>query len=69
MPVDETLGALTDLVRQGKVRYIGSSTAPAWKVLEGVLFAELKGLARSSPSSRRTTCSTVVSRTSWCRWR
>jgi len=46
VPVDETLGALTDLVRQGKVRYIGSSTAPAWKVLEGVLFAELKGLAQ-----------------------
>jgi len=46
LPIDETLGALTDLVRQGKVRYIGSSTAPAWKVLEGVLTAELKGYAR-----------------------
>ena len=46
LPIDETLGALTDLVRQGKVRYIGSSTAPAWKVLEGVLTSELKGYAR-----------------------
>src|SRR4051812_9327880 len=27
--VDETLGALTDLVRQGKIRYLGSSTFPA----------------------------------------
>ena len=44
VPIDETLGALTDLVRQGKVCYIGSSTAPAWKVLEGVLLAELRGL-------------------------
>ena len=44
VPVDETLGAMTDLVHQGKVCYIGSSTAPAWKVLEGVLIAELKGL-------------------------
>jgi 1-deoxyxylulose-5-phosphate synthase len=44
VPIEETLGALTDLVRHGKVRYIGSSTAPAWKVLEGVLVAELKGL-------------------------
>ena len=43
VPIDETLGALTDLVRAGKVRYVGSSTAPAWKVLEGVLTAELKG--------------------------
>jgi len=34
------------LVRQGKVRYIGSSTAPAWKVMEGVLVSELKGYAR-----------------------
>jgi 1-deoxyxylulose-5-phosphate synthase len=42
--MDETLSALTDLVRQGKVCYVGSSTAPAWKVLEGVLLAELKGL-------------------------
>jgi len=44
VPPDETLAALTDLVRQGKVCYIGSSTAPAWKVLEGVLLAELRGL-------------------------
>lgn len=46
IPIDETLGALTDLVRQGKVRYIGSSTAPAWKVMEGVLTSELKGYVR-----------------------
>ncbi len=46
VPIDETLGALTDLVRQGKVRYIGSSTAPAWRALEGVLVSEMKGYAR-----------------------
>jgi 1-deoxyxylulose-5-phosphate synthase len=45
VPPEETLAALTDLVRQGKVCYIGSSTAPAWKVLEGVLLAELRGFA------------------------
>ncbi|MEY2581607.1 MAG: 1-deoxyxylulose-5-phosphate synthase [Ilumatobacteraceae bacterium] len=44
VPIDETLGAMTDLVHQGKVCYVGSSTAPAWKVLEGILVAELKGL-------------------------
>jgi 1-deoxyxylulose-5-phosphate synthase len=44
VPMEETLGALTDLVHQGKVCYVGSSTAPAWKVLEGVLLAELKSL-------------------------
>ena len=46
IPIDETLSALTDLVRQGKVRYIGSSTAPAWKVMEAILVSELKGYAR-----------------------
>ncbi|GIK42189.1 MAG: aldo/keto reductase [Chloroflexota bacterium] len=46
IPVDETLSALTDLVRQGKVRYVGSSTAPAWKVMEGLMVSELKGYVR-----------------------
>ena len=46
IPVEETLGALTDLVRQGKVRYIGSSTAPAWKVMESLMVSEANGFAR-----------------------
>lgn len=33
-PIDETLRALDDLVRQGKVRYIASSNFPAWQVVE-----------------------------------
>jgi len=45
-PVEETLSALTDLVRQGKVRYIGCSTHPAWRVMEALLVSELKGLVR-----------------------
>ena len=44
--IEETLGALTDLVRQGKVRYIGCSTHPAWAVLEAILLSEFKGYAR-----------------------
>ena len=46
IPVDETLGALNDLVRQGKVRYIGCSTHPAWQVMESLMVSELKGYAR-----------------------
>lgn len=46
IPVEETLGALTDLVRQGKVRYIGCSTHPAWKVMEALMASELNGLER-----------------------
>ena len=46
IPIDESLSALTDLVRQGKVRYIGSSTAPAWKVMEALMVGDLKGYVR-----------------------
>ena len=46
VPVDETLGALTDLVRAGKVRYIGCSTHPAWMVMEALATSERLGLAR-----------------------
>ncbi len=46
IPVEETLGALTDLVRQGKVCYIGCSTHPAWQIMEAIMVSELKGLAR-----------------------
>lgn len=44
--IDETLAALSDLVRQGKVRYVGCSTHPAWKVMEALLLSELKGYVR-----------------------
>ncbi|HLX17326.1 MAG TPA: aldo/keto reductase [Bradyrhizobium sp.] len=33
-PIEETLRALDDLIRQGKVRYIGNSNFPAWRVAE-----------------------------------
>ncbi len=46
IPVDETLGALTDLIQQGKVRYIGSSVHPSWKIMEAIMVSELKGYAR-----------------------
>jgi len=38
--IDETLGALTDLVRQGKVRYLGSSTFPGSTIVEAQWVAE-----------------------------
>jgi aryl-alcohol dehydrogenase-like predicted oxidoreductase len=46
IPVDETLSALTDLVREGKVRYIGCSTHPAWLVMEALAVSEQLHLAR-----------------------
>ena len=44
--VDETLGALTDLVRQGKIRYFGSSTFPAHEIVQAQWVAERRGRER-----------------------
>ncbi|MEP6892814.1 MAG: aldo/keto reductase [Gaiellaceae bacterium] len=44
--IDETLGALTDLVRAGKVRSIGSSTFPAHAIVEAQWVAERRGRER-----------------------
>jgi aryl-alcohol dehydrogenase-like predicted oxidoreductase len=46
VPIEETLGALNDLVLQGKVRHIGCSTHPAWEVLEAIKVSETKGYAK-----------------------
>ena len=46
VPLEETLRALDDLVRAGKVRYIGSSTAPGWHVATSVMTSERLGIAR-----------------------
>ncbi|GAC1437029.1 MAG: aldo/keto reductase [Chloroflexota bacterium] len=46
IPQDETLRALDDLVRSGKVRYVGCSTFPAWMVMEGLATSERLGLVR-----------------------
>jgi aryl-alcohol dehydrogenase-like predicted oxidoreductase len=43
-PIEETLRALDDLVRQGKVRYIGCSTLPGWQVVEAQWTAKYHGL-------------------------
>ncbi|MDB5399939.1 MAG: oxidoreductase [Rhodopila sp.] len=43
-PIEETLRALDDLVRQGKVRYIGCSNFPAWQMTEAAWTARTNGL-------------------------
>jgi aryl-alcohol dehydrogenase-like predicted oxidoreductase len=43
-PIEETLRALDDLVRQGKVRYIGCSNFPAWQMVEAQWTARSNGL-------------------------
>ncbi len=46
IPIDETLRALDDLIRAGKVRYIGSSSFPSWRVMEALWAAKELGLNR-----------------------
>jgi aryl-alcohol dehydrogenase-like predicted oxidoreductase len=43
-PIEETLRALEDLIRQGKVRYIGCSNFPAWQVVDAQWTAKANGL-------------------------
>ena len=49
-PIEETLRALDDLIRQGKVRYIGNSNFPAWRI------AEAEFTARAIHASRFISC-------------
>ena len=44
-PIDETMRALDDLVTAGKVRYIGFSDTPAWKVAQAQVMASFRGWA------------------------
>jgi aryl-alcohol dehydrogenase-like predicted oxidoreductase len=44
VPQEETLAAMDELVRAGKVRFVGASTYPAWKVMEGLAVAREHGL-------------------------
>ena len=64
--VEETLSALTDLVRAGKIRYIGSSTFPASQIVEAQWVAHGAAYERFRPSSRRTRSSCAGSRPTCC---
>jgi aryl-alcohol dehydrogenase-like predicted oxidoreductase len=46
VPIDETLEALNDLVRSGKVRYIGASSSSAWRMARALSLSEQRGWAR-----------------------
>ena len=45
-PIEETLGALQQLVHQGKVRYIGASSGYAWELMRALSISERNGWAR-----------------------
>ena len=45
-PIEETMEAFGDLVRQGKVRYLGCSNFPAWQIAKSQWTADVRKLAR-----------------------
>ncbi len=45
-PIEETLSTLDDLVHQGKVRYIGCSNYPAWRLMQALWVSDRHNLAR-----------------------
>ncbi len=45
-PIEETLGTLDDLVRAGKIRYIGASNFSGWHLMKSLAISEKHGLAR-----------------------
>jgi len=44
-PIEETMSALNDLVKDGKIRYIGFSDTPAWKTAQAQMIAKFRGWA------------------------
>ena len=54
-PIEETLRALDDLVRQGHVRYVGVSNWSAWTIMKALGIAEQHGWTRLRPRCRPTT--------------
>ena len=65
--IDETLGALTDLVRAGKIRYFGSSTSRPTRSSRRSGWPSAGAASASSPSSRRTRCWCGASKPTSCR--
>ena len=46
VPIEETMSAFTDLVRQGKVRYLGCSNFSAWRIMESLAVSEQRGFEK-----------------------
>jgi aryl-alcohol dehydrogenase-like predicted oxidoreductase len=46
MPLEETIRAMDDLVRHGKVRYIGCANFEAWRMVDGLRMSESAGVAK-----------------------
>ena len=63
-PIEETLGALDDLVRSGKVRYIGCSNYAGWQLMKALGVSDAATSSGSPPSRSTTRCRRATPRTS-----
>ena len=69
-PIEETMRALDTLVEQGKVRYLGFSDTPAWKMAQAQTMALLKGWSPLIALTDRILAPPAHGeRRSWCPWR
>ena len=70
-PIEETIRALDDLVRQGLLRYVGVSNWPAWQIMKGARHRRAHRLVAPRLASRPTTPSpaaTSSARSRRCSW-
>ena len=68
-PIEETMAALDDLVSAGKVRYIGVSDTPAWKIAASQPHRPLPRLVElHRPADRVLAARTHASSKNWFRW-
>ena len=65
-PMAETVGAIGDLIRAGKIRYFGVSNFRGWRIAEIVDECRAQGVRRRSSASPITTCSTGSPRSRCC---
>jgi aryl-alcohol dehydrogenase-like predicted oxidoreductase len=65
-PIDEVMRCLGDLVRQGKVLYVGISDTPAWVVSQANTIAELRGWSAASSACRSVTASSTAPSSANC---
>ena len=65
VPLEETLGALSELVHAGKARYLGASNYSATRLQEALAISERMGCPASRSSSPSTTCCTATTKPSW----
>ena len=64
-PIEETLDALHELVREGRVRYIGAANFAAWEIVEAVWTSRARGLTPLVGVQDRYSCSTAPSSATW----